>query len=168
MTKNHQKQVHLICGSTGSGKTTYSKKLAQDLDGIHFSIDEWMVTLFGDDAPKALNPEWIFPRTSRCEERIWAMTVQLSNLGIHSVLDLGFQKKAHRQKFMTLAQEAGIDVQLHYLDVETSERWKRVQKRNDEQGETYQMKITRSMFDYVETIWEPPGAEELRTFSSSS
>ncbi len=167
MTHNDQALVYLVCGSTGAGKTTYSRKLAQELDGIHFSIDEWMVTLFGEDAPKELNPGWIFPRTNRCETQIWAIAMQLASTGTPAILDLGFQKKAHRQKFMMLAREAGISTQLHFLDVAASERWNRVQKRNAEQGETYQMEITRGMFDYVETIWEPPGADEIAIVSQA-
>ena len=80
MTHNDQALVYLVCGSTGAGKTTYSRKLAQELDGIHFSIDEWMVTLFGEDAPKELNPGWIFPRTNRCETQMWAIAMQLARL----------------------------------------------------------------------------------------
>ena len=48
--------IHLICGSTGAGKTTYAHELAKSIGGVVFSIDEWMVTLFGEDAPADLDP----------------------------------------------------------------------------------------------------------------
>ncbi len=41
------------------------------------------------------------------------------------------------------------------------ERWRRVEQRNEHQGETFRIKVTRPMFDYIETIWQPPTPEEL-------
>jgi len=32
--------VHIVFGSQGAGKSTYSINLANELDGIHLSIDE--------------------------------------------------------------------------------------------------------------------------------
>jgi predicted kinase len=43
--------IHLICGSTGAGKTTYATGLRQQLGALHLSIDDWMVTLFAPDKP---------------------------------------------------------------------------------------------------------------------
>src|SRR5689334_16988583 len=43
--------VHLICGSTGAGKTTYARRLADEIGAVVFSIDEWMAALFWMDAP---------------------------------------------------------------------------------------------------------------------
>jgi len=39
-------QVHLISGSTGAGKTTYARELSERIEGVCFSIDRWMSTLF--------------------------------------------------------------------------------------------------------------------------
>ena len=53
MQDDQTQQIHLICGSTGAGKTTYARELANNIGGIVFSIDEWMVSLFREDAPEA-------------------------------------------------------------------------------------------------------------------
>lgn len=161
MSSNKTQLIHLICGSTGAGKTTYARQLAKTSGGVVFSIDEWMVSLFGDDAPASLDPSWIFPRVHRCETRMWAMAVQLGELGVPSVLDFGFQKRDHRQRFADLAAQAGLTAKLHVLNVDASERWRRVDARNNDHGETFHMDITRDMFDYIETIWEPPGDDEI-------
>ena len=158
---NEARLIHLICGSTGAGKTTYARKLADDINGIHFSVDEWMVFLFGEDAPKDMSPTWFVPRVSRCEKQMWAMVLQLGKLGIPSILDLGFQRLEHRQRYYSLVGETPYSSKLHFLDVDASVRWTRVQSRNENQSGTFQMQITRSMFDYIETIWEPPSNDEL-------
>ncbi len=165
MYENETQQIHLICGSTGAGKTTYSRELASDLGGVQFSIDEWMVSLFGEDAPESINPAWIFPRVSRCEKQMWAMALQLGKLGIPSILDFGFQRFEHRQKYADLAKQAQFTAKLHVLNVDASERWKRVEARNKNQGETFHMEITRGMFDYIETTWELPSDDEMTSMS---
>ncbi len=43
-------RVHLIAGSTGAGKTTYARALAEQVGGVRFSIDEWMTALFWMDS----------------------------------------------------------------------------------------------------------------------
>jgi len=157
--------IHLVCGSTGAGKTTYAQGLAGKIGGVVFSIDEWMVSLFGQDAPKHLDPSWIFPRVDRCEAQIWAMASRLGKLDVPSILDFGFQRQEHRQKFAGLARQAQLPAKLHVLNVDASERWRRVKARNDHRGETFHMEITRSMFDYIETTWEPPSDDEITAIS---
>ena len=157
--------THLICGSTGAGKTTYSQKLADEVSGICFSIDEWMVSLFGEDAPQDLTPAWIAPRVSRCEAQMWTMALQLGKLGVPSILDFGFQRREHRQRYVSLIKASQLSAKLHVLDVDASVRWTRVQSRNAARGETFQMEITRGMFDYIETIWEPPSNGEIKLIS---
>ena len=42
--------LHMVCGGVGAGKTTYARKLADEIGGLRFSIDEWMTSLFGPDS----------------------------------------------------------------------------------------------------------------------
>ncbi len=48
----------LVCGPTGVGKTTYSLSLSKDVEGIRFSIDPWMQTLFAQDMT-SLDYSWM-------------------------------------------------------------------------------------------------------------
>jgi predicted kinase len=167
MMSSKTQLVHLICGSTGAGKTTYARDLASNIGGVVFSIDEWMVSLFGEDAPANLDPSWIFPRVDRCETQMWAMALQLGKIDVPSILDFGFQKHEHRQRFAGLARKAQLTAKLHVLDVDASERWERVKARNNNHGETFHMEITRGMFDYIETTWEPPSDDEVTAVSGT-
>ena len=60
--------VHLVCGSTGAGKTTHALRLVQEFGAMHFSIDDWMVRLFGPDQPPKRDWPWIAERLARCED----------------------------------------------------------------------------------------------------
>jgi len=155
--------VHLVCGSTGAGKTTYALKLAEQLAAVRFSIDEWMSALFWMDTPQPLDPAWSMERVERCSAQIWATAAQIAARGVPCILDLGFSLAAQRARYADLAREAGLSVQLHFLDASPAERWRRVEARNCQKGETYQLgfDVTREMFDFVETLWEPPSDAEM-------
>ena len=155
--------IHLICGSTGAGKTTYAKALATKLGALHFSIDQWMATLYWADAAMPLDPRWAIERVERCVTQIWKMARQSAALGTPCVLDLGFTTAAQRAHVVSLAREAGFAAQLHLLDIPVEERWRRAQQREASPADEHRLPfaITREMFDFVETMWEPPGEEEM-------
>jgi predicted kinase len=157
--------IHLVCGSTGAGKTTYALALADRLGAVRFSIDEWMAALFWMDTPRPLDPAWSIERVERCMAQMWTTAEQVALRGVPCVLDFGFGQKKTRVRYAAFAKAAGLPVQLHFLDVPADERWRRVEARNADKGRTYQLPfdVTRDMFDFVETMWEPPtNAEMLR------
>jgi predicted kinase len=155
--------IHVVCGSTGSGKTTYSVRLAARLTAVRFSIDEWMSTLFWVDSPQPVEAGWSLQRVERCYQQIWSTAVQVAGCGTPCVLDLGFSQAASRAQFYERAQLQGWSVQLHFLDVPKEERWRRVVERNSGKGGPQQLRfeVTREMFDFVETRWEPPSTDEM-------
>jgi predicted kinase len=158
--------IHLICGSTGAGKTTYAKRLCDHLGAVRFSIDEWMATLFWMDTPKPLDPRWSMERVERCLAQSWTVVLQIVAQKVPCVLDIGFGQASSREKFAGLAKSAGLSVQLHLLDIPVEERWRRVQARNAQKGDTYQLgfDVTREMFDFVEAMWEPPTDAEMLAY----
>ena len=117
-------QVILVVGCTGAGKTTYARTLADERGAIRFSIDEWMMPLFGPDIPEPMRFDWMMERVNRCEAMIFAMTQQVAARGLPVVLDLGFTKAAHRDKFRALCGEAGLSVSVHFVDVLRETRWR--------------------------------------------
>lgn len=153
--------IHLVSGSTGAGKTTFAMKLADEEGAIRLSIDEWMTALFGPDQPAQIQFAWMMERVNRCEAVMSTVAADAARRGVGSVVDCGFTRAEHRRKFADLAAEAGLPVVLHWLDVPADERWRRVERRNTERGETFRLEVTRPMFDFVETLWEPPSKEEM-------
>ncbi len=150
----------LVVGCTGAGKTTYARALADELGALRFSIDEWMMALFWPDSPQPIEFAWTMERVNRCEAQIFTMAQQAAARGVAVVLDLGFTTRAHRDKFRTLAREAGLSAVVHFVDVPAEERWRRVEARNASRGETFAMTVDRGMFDFMEGLWEPPGEAE--------
>jgi predicted kinase len=155
--------IHFICGSTGAGKTTYAIELCAKIDAVRFSIDEWMAALFWMETPQPLDPAWSIERVDRCCSQMWRTATDIATRGLPVVLDWGFGSAKQRAKYADLAAKASLPVTVHFLDVPAEERWSRVRLRNCGRGETYQLPfdVTREMFDFVESIWEPPSFAEL-------
>lgn len=159
--------AHLVCGSTGAGKRTYSRQLGDRFGAVRFSIDEWMTALFWMDTPKPLQAAWSMERVERCFSQIWSVASQVAMRGAPCVLDGGVSDAKSRQRIYDLAGGAGLSMQLHFIDVAAEERWRRVEARNAEKGATYQFPfdVTREMFDFCVTMWEPPTDEETAAYN---
>ena len=154
--------IHIILGNTGAGKTSYCKKLQQKNGGIIFTIDEWNNSLFMSDKTDNDGLEWFLERLSRIENQMKKLVLQLEVSGIDSILDLGFSKFEHRAMFHEFAKKHHINTQTHFLDVNKTLRWERVQQRNLEKGDTYEFEVSKDNFEFMETWFERPNENELK------
>jgi predicted kinase len=153
--------IHLVCGSTGAGKTTYARRLAEELGAVRFSIDEWMTALYWMDAPQPIDASWSMERVERCNALIWCSACEIARRGVACVLDLGLGSAQQRRRFLDLAFELGFAAQLHFIDLPAEERWRRVEARNQAGEGELPFAVTRDMFDFVESLFEAPDEEEL-------
>lgn len=159
----------LILGKTGAGKTTYCTALCMEEGARIFSIDKWMKALFWPDMDGVpdndwflQNATWYMERINRCEHFITQEIRTMKDSDLSIILDFGFTSTSHRMQYLQLAEELGMESEIHFLDVSPEDRWARVERRNHEQGDTFSMQVSREMFDYIESIFEPITAEEER------
>lgn len=155
--------IHLIVGNTGSGKTTYSNKLKEEVDGIIFSIDKWNNTLFIPDKKDKDGLQWFLERIERSESIITNLVLQLESIGADSILDLGLSKFEHREKFRNFAKTNSFKVKMHFLDISKETRQARIFQRNQEKGATFEFEVSQENFDFMETWFEKPTKTELKT-----
>ncbi len=152
--------VHLICGPTGAGKTTFARGLAAERNAVRFSIDEWMANLFAADTPDPLTFEWAIERVGRCEAQIWQTGLAALAAGRDIVLDLGFTTREQRDRFRAQAVETGHEVSLHHVTAPRETRLTRVRTRNHDGSEVFVFEVTDGMFDFMEDRFETPVEEE--------
>lgn len=153
--------VHLICGPLGAGKTTVAWRLSEQQRAVRFSLDEWVMQLFGSEAPEPMRFEWWAERCERCRQRIWSVCEALLARDVDVILDFGLPSLAQREHWRALALQLGAAVQLHVVTSDPALRWQRVQERNRRESVTFALVVTESMFAGSETWWEPPQGEEL-------
>lgn len=153
--------IHLIVGNTGAGKTTYASQLQKENGGVIFSIDQWNQCLFMADKKEDDGLDWWLERIDREETLIMKLVEQLEAQKLDAILDLGFSKYDHRQKFRDFAVNKGFDLQLHFLKVSKEERWKRVRQRNSEKGDSYEFEVTQEQLEFMEKFFEVPTKDEI-------
>jgi len=126
-----------------------------------------MKDLYGQDMPSNPEPQWFYDnqkwyieRIARCEALIKKIVLARAQIDQPSLLDLGFSTKEQRLRFIEFFKGHGIEVSSHFLDVPTEIRKKRVEERNRSKGETFVMTVDGSLFDYMESIFEPPTEDE--------
>jgi predicted kinase len=152
--------VHLISGLIGSGKSTLARRLERELPALRISLDEWIMTLFGEEMPPGgVTFEWWSNRAARCSRMAYSVAGQALAAGADVVLDCGFLARSHRDEARRWAQAVGAGTKLHLLRADAAVRRERVGRRNLERGDTFALVVTDAMFDALP--WEPPDASEL-------
>ncbi len=148
--------AHLIHGYLGAGKTTFARRLEVELPAPRFSHDDWMSRLHGEDPPEADFAE-NHRRVWDLMETLWPRALAL---GLDVVLDLGFWRRAERDRARALALAAGAEARLYSLACSDEVAWARIEARNrDLQGSLF---ISRDTFEVLRTRLEPLHPDEAR------
>lgn len=151
-------KVYFICGFIGSGKTTYAKQLAKSAPAVCFSIDEWMIPLYGEHMARD-----VFDARLQTLMRLFKETAtDMLSLGTSVIFDFGFWAHSERVKFQHWAESIGVESELIYLDssfeVCSQRALSRNQNRNDK---SYEM--TAEMLSMFWSWFEIPSIEEAIT-----
>jgi hypothetical protein len=113
------------------------------------------------DSPQPIEAAWSMQRIERCLALIWSTAVRIAERGVPCVTDVGLSKRRVEPDLSALQRSKGLSTQLHFVDVPAQERWRRVEERNRAKGGSLPFNVTREMFDFVESLREPPTDAEL-------
>ena len=116
-----------MCGLPGSGKTTCAKKLEQTHNAVRFSLDEWMIALYGHH----MSRELFDARLERCKNLILETAEKLLVRGVSVVLDFGFWKRDERQQMKAWLETRNLDYKFYYFDLPFETLWERLEVRNN-------------------------------------
>src|SRR5213595_527283 len=114
MRTNPMATAHLISGLPCSGKTTYAKARVSDLNGVHFTLDYWLITAFGTYSIESVGHEEHVRRVLACRELIWTNAASFLVRGADVILDDGFFFRDNRKQYIKLAKELGAQAVIHY------------------------------------------------------
>lgn len=118
--------LHLMVGLPCSGKTTLARELEQSLPALRLTVDEWHISLFGQDAE---HPEHD-ARHSLIEALLWNVASRALSLGTDVILDYGFWAREEREDYRSRARHLGAGSEVHYLHVPEEELLRRLAERN--------------------------------------
>jgi predicted kinase len=145
----------MLCGLPGAGKTVLAKRLENDMAAIRFSVDEWMIRLYGHHMPRELLHE----RLGVIKELLWTVAERAVELERKVILDFGFWKRDERLLFAQRALEVGGEPVLYYLEEPLPVLHERLAVRNrDLPPNTYA--VTSEMLEMFAGWFEPPGDDE--------
>ena len=147
--------AHLIYGYLGSGKTTFAKKLENEIAALRFSPDEWMFQLFGSNPPAEHFAEY-HQKIDGLITRYW---IDALRLGLDVILDFGFWSRESRDKTRALVAANGACHRLYFLDCPESIQRERCRIRNhDLQGS---LVIDDNTFEIFKARFESVGLDEV-------
>ncbi|MEI6499001.1 MAG: ATP-binding protein, partial [bacterium] len=122
--------VYMLCGLTGSGKTTYAKKL-ENTDLIRLSIDEIIFErhgAYGIDYPEDQYFGYLKPATLELKKRLIDRLKDKKS----AIIDTGFWTKAERDEYKEVIEKNGGEWKLLYFKTSPDVLSKRLEKRNQQ------------------------------------
>jgi predicted kinase len=148
--------VYLLSGLTGSGKTSFA--VALEAAGVaRLSVDEDVFARngrYGVDYPAHEYPARERPVVEEIRRRL----VDLVHAGRSTVLDYGLWRRAERDDYKRLVENAGGRWRLLYFEVDRDELWRRLERRNERQ-DANALAITEAELDAFIDRFEPPSHE---------
>jgi predicted kinase len=151
--------AHLICGLPCAGKTTYAIGLRADTNGVLFSLDRWLITLFGRYSLAAVGHNEHTARVLACRELTWESAAELLRRSVDVILDDGFFLRLNRMRYVEMATAAGATTKIHYLDAPASVLRQRLAERNAKLP-PHNFRIDPETLHGFVSLFEPPSADE--------
>lgn len=122
--------VHLISGLPGAGKSTYAQQLQLRTGAAVFTLDRFLITLFGRyNVPDVGGDEHV-RRVLACREAIWMSAENLLAHGHDVILDDGYFLREHRRQVIDAAKALGAAAKIHFVDTPLETIRARLSDRN--------------------------------------
>ena len=147
--------LHTIAGKIAAGKSTLAAKLAAETGGLVLAEDHWLSTLY----PAQITSLGDYLRESgRFRAAIATLIVELLQRGETVILDFPANTLASRNWMRGLADAAGVEAVVHFLDASDATCLARLYARNA--AGTHAYAPTDEEFAQFTAHFVPPGADE--------
>jgi predicted kinase len=151
--------THLISGLPCSGKTTYSAGLKADRNCVLFSLDRWLITLFGKYSISSVGHKEHTRRVLACRELIWEAASEFLRRSVDVILDDGFFLRDNRVRYVELSKRLGAQARIHYMDTPLEVLRARLAERNARLPR-YNFRIDPETLQGFLGLYEVPGEDE--------
>ena len=145
-----------FCGKMGAGKSTYSKKLASELNAVFLSEDDWLSAMYPEEI-KGFDD--YIKYSSRLKPLLKEHVRRILNSDVSVVLDFPGNTKKQRAWFKEIFSEAQIPHKLIYLKAEDQLCLKRLEQRRQDSPERARFD-TEEIFNQVTSYFQAPTDDE--------
>ncbi|MBE1491705.1 AAA family ATPase [Plantactinospora soyae] len=158
--------VFLLVGLTGSGKTTYAKRVLEPAGAVRLSVDEEVFARHGRYGVDYPEHEY-FAREAPVVAEIRERLVGLMAEGRDVVLDYGLWRRPERDAWKTLVETAGGRWRLLYFPVPRTELMRRLGLRN-QLTDANALRVTERELDEFYGRFDVPVDEGEETIPATS
>lgn len=148
--------MHFFCGKMASGKSTLSKQLAGNLNGLLICEDLWLSRLYANEIHGF---DDYLKYAGKLKEVLEPHIVDLLRHGNSVVLDFPANTPRQRAWFRGIFEAAAADHVLHFVDVADTVCKQQLQRRNIERPPG-SMAMSEDEFDLITSYFVPPVADE--------
>lgn len=148
--------LHFLCGQMAAGKSTLSKALAEQGNAILICEDIWLARLYPTEIA-SFDDYLIY--SARLKEIMKPHLTDLLRQGNHVVLDFPANVPRQRQWFRDIAEAAGAQHVLHFVDTPEALCKAQLQQRNRERPDG-SMVMSEEEFDHITTFFVAPADAE--------
>lgn len=147
--------VYLLCGLSGSGKTTTAKKIAEEHNAVRFTLDERMIHKY----THSIYDEAYGILAKQEKELIWQEAQSILQKGQDVILDWSLWSQQARQEWTQKILQAGYTYHLYYLATPLDTIKQRLTSRNQQNlPGTHSIPFTE--VERFTAFFEPPNASE--------
>jgi len=155
---NQKGTLIFFCGKMGAGKTTKSKQIAKEKNGVLISEDELLESLY----PNQINSFDDYIKFSKqIKPSIKTLVINILQTGTNVVMDFPANTKKQRKWFIELALQAKCNHQMIYLKVSDEICLNQIAQRAIEQPNRAKFDTQSVFYEVTKYFEEPEDSEAL-------
>lgn len=140
----------------GAGKSTYSKSLANELNAVFLSEDDWLSAIYPEEI---MNFDDYIKYSSRLKPLLKEHIRKILHLGVSVVMDFPGNTKKQRTWFKEIFSEDDIPHKLIYLKADDQLCLNRLEKRRKSSPDRARFD-TEEVFHQVTRYFQAPADDE--------
>lgn len=154
--------LHFLCGKMASGKTTLSRRLADEHRAVLIGWDVWLQRLFPVEISSF---DDFLEYSGRLKTVVGPHVTDLLSKGLSVVLDFPANVPEARRWIRSIFEAAGADHVLHFVDTPNARCLEQLEERNRAKPEG-SVEMTVDQFERITSLFVPPQESEGFTITT--